>query len=151
MVEAPDSHGMVPKTTPNIHNVCENICMLWMVRWIHHHATSTIFVCPKHHELANFLGHSMATNNVRVHWLRPQTHIEWFPHPLQTYIRCDRTFVCWGWSDGSTIMPPPPHLPAPNTMSWPNSWVTVWLQMNVHWLRPQTHVEWLPPTSTPGV
>ena len=46
---------------------------------IHHHqAPFTIFVCFEFRELAKFWG------DVWVHWLRPQ-HMEWFPHPYQTY------------------------------------------------------------------
>ncbi len=29
-----------------------------------------------------------------VHWLRPQAHMEWFPHPLQVYTRCLRAVIC---------------------------------------------------------
>jgi hypothetical protein len=46
-------------------------------------------------------------NDVMVHWLRPQTHMEWFPHPLQANSRCLRTFLCCGWADGFTILPLP--------------------------------------------
>jgi hypothetical protein len=60
---------------------------LWMGRWVHHHATTTILVAAEFRELADFLGHSEATNDVKVQWLRPQTHMEWFPHPLHTYTR----------------------------------------------------------------
>ncbi len=36
----------------------------------------------------------------------PRTDIECFLHPLQTYRRCLRTFICCGWAaDGFTIIP----------------------------------------------
>ena len=73
-------------------------------QWIHHHhAPFTIFVCFEFRELAKFCG------DVRVHWLRPQ-HMEWFPHPYQTYTRCLRVFICCTGSDGSTTMPLQPYL-----------------------------------------
>ncbi len=50
-----------------------------MRRWIHHYATSTILASEEIREFAKFLGHSLATNDVMVHWLKPQTHMEWFP------------------------------------------------------------------------
>ncbi len=113
---------MVPTSTPYIYKVFETIHKLWMGRWVHHHAITTIFVCPKFRELADFLGadflgHNKATNDARVDWLRPKTHMEWFPHPLHTYTstRCLRPFiVCCGWADGSTIMPLPPYMYAQN-------------------------------------
>ncbi len=108
---------MVPTSTPYIYKVFETIYMLWMGRWVHHHATTTILVCPEFRELADFLGHSKATNDARVDWLRPKTHMEWFPHPLHTYTstRCLRPFiVCCGWADGSNIMPLPPYMYAQN-------------------------------------
>jgi hypothetical protein len=63
-----------------------------MGRWIHHHYTTTILVGPKFGELADFLGPSEATNDVMVHWLKPQTHMEWFPYPLHTYARFGKVF-----------------------------------------------------------
>ena len=117
MVEAQDPHGMVPTSTPYVYQVFETIHMLWMGRWVHHHAITTILVCPKFRDLADFLGHSEATNDARVDWLSSKTHMEWFPHPLHTYTstRCLRPFiVCCGWADGSTIMPLPPYMYAQN-------------------------------------
>ncbi len=98
-------------------------------RWVHHQATTTILVAAEFRKLADFLGHSETTNDVKVQWLRPKTHMEWFPHPLHTYTRCLRPFICGGGGDGFTIMPLPPYLYAPNLGSWLISWVTVRLQM----------------------
>ncbi len=116
MVEAQDPHGIVPTSTPYIYKVFEIIHMLWlwMGRWVHHHATTTILVAAECRELADFLGHSKATNDVKVQWLSPQTHMEWFPHPLHTHTRCLRPFICCGRADGSTITPLPPYLYAMN-------------------------------------
>jgi hypothetical protein len=117
MVEAQDPHGMVPTSTPYIYKVFETIHMLWMGGWVHHYAITTILVSPKFRELADFLGHSEAINDARVDWLMPKTHMEWFSHPLHTYTstRCLRPFiVCYGWADGSTIMPLPPYMYAQN-------------------------------------
>jgi hypothetical protein len=80
--------------------------------WIHLYAITTILLVgvDTFRNFANFLDHSKATNDVKVHWLRLQTHMTWFPHPLHTYTRCLRIFICCGWADGSTIMPLPPYL-----------------------------------------
>ena len=50
--------------------------MVLMGRWIHHHATSTVVVDAEFGEFADYLFDSKATNDVKVHWLRPQTHME---------------------------------------------------------------------------
>ncbi len=63
MVEAPDPHGMVPTSTPYMYKV--TIHMLWMSRWIHNHATTTILVGAEFRELDDFLGHR-AINDARV-------------------------------------------------------------------------------------
>jgi hypothetical protein len=116
LVEAQDPHGMVPTSTPYIYKVFEIIHMLWlwMGRLVHHHATTTILVAAEFRELADFLGHSKATNDVKVQWLRPQTHMEWFLHPLHTYTRSLRPFICCGRADGSTITPLAPYMYAKN-------------------------------------
>ncbi len=66
MVEAPDPPGIVPTSTLYMYKVFETIHMLWMGRWVHHHATTTILVSPEFRELADFLGHSEVTNDVKV-------------------------------------------------------------------------------------
>ncbi len=108
LVEAPDLHGMVPTSTPNIYKVFESIHIHF-----HYHTPLTIFLCFEFRELANILGDSSAgwqlrckwwcqgALDVKVHWLSPQTYMEWFPHPLQTYTRCLRAFICCTGSDGS--------------------------------------------------
>ncbi len=45
--EAQDPPGMVPTSTPYIYKVFETIYMLWMGRWVHHHAPTTILVSPR--------------------------------------------------------------------------------------------------------
>ena len=90
----------------------------------------------------NFGDDSSATNDVMVHWLRPQSHMEWFPPPLLRYTRCLRTFICCGWTDGSTIMPLPPYVPCVEIREFTN-FLGHSLATNdvmVHWLRPQTHI-----------
>jgi hypothetical protein len=44
VVEAPDSHGVVPSSSPDIYNMFEIINVLWMGTGIHHHAIITTFV-----------------------------------------------------------------------------------------------------------
>jgi hypothetical protein len=98
LVEAPNPHGMVPTSTPkySIMQIVPNIL-----------AQNTAI-------LKDFLGHSEAANEVKVHWLRHQTDMEWFPHPLNSYTMCFRPFIWSGWTDGSNIMPLPPYLSAHN-------------------------------------
>ena len=43
--------------------------------------------------------------HVMVPLLRLQTHMECFPHPLQTYKKCLTSFLYCGWALGSMIMP----------------------------------------------
>jgi hypothetical protein len=66
-----------------------------MGRWVHNHATTTILVATEFRELADFLGHSETTNDVKVQWLRPKTHMEWFPHPLHTYKVFETIHMLW--------------------------------------------------------
>ena len=70
----------------------------------------------------------------RACWMRPKTHLKWFLHPLHTYTRCLRPFICCGWADGSTITPLPPYLSTQNLGSWLISWVTGMLQMMQGWI-----------------
>jgi hypothetical protein len=37
---------MVPISTPNIYKVIDNLHMLWMGIWVHHHAITTTLVDP---------------------------------------------------------------------------------------------------------
>jgi hypothetical protein len=49
---------MIPTSTPYIYKVFETIHMLWMSRWIHNHATTTILVGTEvREELDDFTGH----------------------------------------------------------------------------------------------
>ncbi len=44
MVEALDPLGLVPTSTLSMHKVFDNVHMLWMGIWIHHHAVTTAVV-----------------------------------------------------------------------------------------------------------
>ncbi len=57
---------MVPTSTPYIYKVFETIHKLWMGRWVHHHATTTILGAAEFRKLADFLGHSATANDVKV-------------------------------------------------------------------------------------
>jgi hypothetical protein len=70
----------------------------------YHHSFTTRLVGAEFMELADFLDHSKAINDVKVHWLRPQTHVEWFPYQPHTCTRCFRPFIWSEWADGSTII-----------------------------------------------
>ena len=76
VIEVLDPHGMIPTSTPNMFKVFENIHILWMRRWIHHHAISIMIVHLKLIEMAEFTGHTWATYDVILHWLMPQTHMK---------------------------------------------------------------------------
>ena len=65
LVEAQDQLGIVPSSTSNIYKVFEIVHVLWMVRWIHHHATSTILFGPDFWELAEYISNSSDT----ISWL----------------------------------------------------------------------------------
>ena len=85
-----------------------------------------------------FLGHSWSSNanDVKVHWLRSQTHMEWFLHLLQLSTWCfEHSFLCCGWGNGSTIMSLTPNLLACLSRT---------RFLGVHWLRPQTHMGCFP-------
>ncbi len=45
-VEALDPPGMVPTSPSSIYKVFDNVHMLWMGRWIDHHAVTTALVGP---------------------------------------------------------------------------------------------------------
>jgi phosphopentomutase len=64
---------MVPTPTPHVNKVFETSHMLWMSRWIHHHATINVLVGTEIRELDVFFGHRSqvaghreATNDVKV-------------------------------------------------------------------------------------
>ena len=46
VVEALNPHGLVPPSPLNIWEVIDNLHMLWMGIWIHHHAVTNTFVGP---------------------------------------------------------------------------------------------------------
>jgi hypothetical protein len=52
-----------------------------MGRWIHHNTISTMIVHLKLIEMAEFMGHTWATNDVILNWLRPQIHLKGCPRP----------------------------------------------------------------------
>ena len=52
---------------------------------------------PRFGKSAEILGHCLELNEAFVQWLRLQTHMEWFPHPLHTYTRRLTSFICSGW------------------------------------------------------
>ncbi len=128
LVEAPDPHGMVSISTPSTYNVLLIIPMLWMGRWIHHSATT---IGPDYRKLAKLQIQMYCTIDVMEHWLRSQTHMEWFPYPLQIYTRCMQSFICFTWTDGFTNMPLPSYLLVQILGSWPNSWATAGLQLQM--------------------
>jgi hypothetical protein len=129
LVEAPDPHGMVLTSTSNIYKVFVNIYML--SGWAD---GSTIMTLPLYildgiqltGSFCQIPGLQVwATNDVMVHWLRPQTHMEWFPLPLQTYKVVKIIHMRSGWADGSTIMTLPQYiLDGVQLMEFlPNSWI----------------------------
>ncbi len=82
VVEASDTPGMVPISTKSMYKVFDNVHMLWMGIWIHHHAITTAVVGPD-------MGGRLKSNVTAgllvipfVRWLKLETHLKWFPHPL---------------------------------------------------------------------
>jgi hypothetical protein len=63
---------------------------------------------PQFSEVCLNLGLLMSVKWALMHWLRLQTHMEWFPHPTHTYARWLTTFICNGWGYGLIILPLPP-------------------------------------------
>jgi hypothetical protein len=72
-------------------------------------------------ELAEFLDHSEVAHDVKVGWLRPQTHMEWFPHLPYVHIMildhsyavdgqmdppsCHFNYTCWRRDSGVGRVP----------------------------------------------
>ena len=99
--------------------------------WILYHAISTILVgTERFKELADFLNHCKATNDLKMHLLKSQTHMEWFSHPLHT-----NKFAWEFWYAVNGPMDPPSchYLPSyllvQNLEILQNSWVTAGLQI----------------------
>jgi hypothetical protein len=93
--------------------VFDNLHMLWMGIWMCLHAIANC-----HHtgwsrfgKSAEILGHCLVLNEAFEQWLGLQTHMVWFSHPLHTYPRRLKTFICCGWGYGCVIMPLPLHWP----------------------------------------
>ena len=114
---------------------------------MHHHAVPTIPVGQDLESQLKSRGHCLAPNEVLVQWLRLQTHMDWFPHPLQTYESCLTTFICCGREYGSITMLLLPHLLVQIWEVYQNPWSLLGAALNealVQWLRLQTHMEWFP-------
>jgi hypothetical protein len=57
------------------------------------------------------MDHCWVPNDTIMQWLRLSSHMEWFPHPLQTYKRSLLTnIICSWWGYGAPTMLLPPHL-----------------------------------------
>jgi hypothetical protein len=113
---------------PDIYKVFGNIHMIRMGTLIMPHPPY-LFISKLQSWGGILLGHTWATNDVMVHWLWSQTHMEWFSNLHQTYPRCLKKFMSHWWADGSTIMPHPAYLFVSNLGSWRDSWVTHGLQV----------------------
>ena len=142
MKQIQGDRSCAPSNDVRVHWHCELFLCLDGHVDLHHHVTSYHHSCwlagPDFGRLARIPGSQWSSNanDVKVHWLRPQTHMEWFPHPLQTYTWCfEHSFLYCGWANGSTIMSLTPYLLACLSRTW---------FLGVHWLRPQTHMGWFP-------
>jgi hypothetical protein len=78
---------MVLTSTANIQKGSGIINMLMIDRCMHQHAVTTYkHTCwPRFGESDKIERHSSDKNDIMVEWLRLQTHMKWFPHPLHTY------------------------------------------------------------------
>jgi hypothetical protein len=73
---------MVPTSTLSMYKVFDNVHMLWMGIWIHHHAITTAVVGP---DLGRRLKSDVTAGLLVIpflQWLKLKTHLEWFPHLL---------------------------------------------------------------------
>ena len=53
---------------------------------------------------------SWGTNVIMVELFRLQTHMDWSSHPQHSYARCLKSFICYGLTNWSTILPILTHL-----------------------------------------
>jgi hypothetical protein len=157
LVEAPNPRGMVPTASPYIWKVIDNLHMLWMGIWIHHHAITNTLVNPD-------LGRSLKSFLVTAWrwmkplcsgWLRLQIYMEWFLQPLHTYERWLTTFIfiCCGWLGfGSIIMP----LPIRRLIQiWDEEASNPWSLLGAEWSHCAVVQAWNPhgmiPTASPNI
>jgi len=59
---------------------------------------------------AEIMDHCWVSKDTIMQWLRLSSHMEWFPHPLQTQTRYLVNIICCGWGYGAPTMLLPPHL-----------------------------------------
>jgi len=124
LVEAPDPSGMVPKSNMYINMDMDNLHMVWMIRWIHHHAATTAAVGTYYGScLTSWVAAGHLTKPLWTGW---GCRFTWNGDKIiLTYARCFATFICCEWTDESIAMPLPPHL---MTQIWECSWNTSTLQ-----------------------
>ena len=98
-LQPPDPCERVSTSTLSIYKVFENIHIWWKGRGIHHHSTSTIPVGPKFRKLVEFLVHSWAANDVKMHWLRPQTSMDVIVVGFEPSLSHHYSlFLCWSYA-----------------------------------------------------
>ena len=118
VVEALTQYGVDPTSPPNIWKVFDNFHMMLMGTWNLHHVTTTTCVRP---DVGSPIKSCITPGLQRIPlcsgWGSPK--MEGIPHPLPTYERCLKTFICCGWAHGSIIMPLSPHV---LTQIWEVSW-----------------------------
>ena len=102
VIEAPDPHGMIPTSSPNMCNVIDIIHMLYV------HIDPPSSCCYHCNDWVGFgkleEQHQwvLCIKIMVMEWLRLQTHTEWFQHPLQTYkmwltLFTSRTCLSWSY------------------------------------------------------
>ena len=149
LIKAPWPHTrMVPPTSsPNIYKVFENIHMLWTVRLIHNHATSTILFGQELQELGDFLsqcGYKWC-HCAMVEAPDPPGMVSISRLNIRNVFENIHMLLICRWvhhQSTSTIL-----IGLDEFGSWRNSRChSVWLPSNaiVLWLRHQTHMEWFP-------
>ena len=108
-IEAPILPEMLSTLTSFIKRVFRNLYAVegYMDPSAHHYH----YTCSSRFwKFDEILCHFLALKECLLPWLRLQTQMEWFPHPLQPYERHLVTFICCGWEYGSVIWPLQTHL-----------------------------------------
>ena len=104
LVEAPDQHGMLPTSSQDRYKMFDNRHMLQMGRGINHHVVTATLLGQ---EIYMLLKIQVAPEWEM--WLRHQTSMECFPHPLKIYKEYFTTLICCRWTAISIIILLPSH------------------------------------------
>jgi hypothetical protein len=98
VIEAPDPHGMIPTSSPNMCNVIDIIHKSRIyLSWSYHCS----YYWFRFEKSAKIIKLCSASSVMIMECLRLQTHMEWLQHPLQTSAMWFTPFIwcgCPSWS-----------------------------------------------------